>query len=154
MGGSCFPFISATIPGIWKRICGERVLHLKSLCFAPARSRGTCVTRDSRLMKLWNAIRMPPRLSTRAGELTFLRTNLCRKRYPNEQEILHHNADLLRERAPSYWACLYDDCVRHHCAAAAHAGRGDVLSDRHGRAWAEDRAGGASRWQDPAAICR
>ena len=67
-------------------------------------------------------------------------------------KILPHHADLLRERRAAYRPRLYLD--RRRCAGALEAaGRvRRVLPDRHGRARAEGREGGAGRGDRAAAL--
>jgi len=73
---------------------------------------------------------MPRGEYQRPASLHFCAQPMSKKISENEQEFYIHNADLLRERTPSYWACLYDDCVRHHWRGDSACVRGDVLSDR------------------------
>ena len=55
--------------------------------------------------------------------------------------LLHHDADLLRQRDAPYRARVHDDRGRHHRPPSASARGGHVLPHRHGRAWVEHPPG-------------
>ena len=58
----------------------------------------------------------------------------------DNRQVLHHHADLLRQRAAAHRAHLHHRGVRCHRAAQAHARHRHLLPYRHRRARAEDRA--------------
>ncbi len=68
-----------------------------------------------------------------------LRTALCSvKRFenPNEQKVLHHDPDLLRECASAHRTRVHHDCLRHHCPAPALMGFDTYFltgTDEHGQ---------------------
>src|SRR5438270_1513454 len=105
-----------------KKICGAWVLRYKRRYSASTRLTATCAPRDSKLTRSSNATRMRPKLNTRAGELIFLRTNQQRL-HPHDPKVLHHDPDLLRQRASSHWPRVHDHRLRHDCAPSTPAGR-------------------------------
>src|SRR5512135_2408139 len=68
------------------------------------------------------------------------------------EQVLYYYPDLLRKRAATYRAHLYDDRFRCAGATASPARRRHLLSDRDGRARTEDRALGKRRRKISAAV--
>ena len=58
----------------------------------------------------------------------------------DEQKVLHHDPDLLRQCASAHRARLHHDCLRHDRPPPPHAGRRHLVPHRNRRARAEDRA--------------
>ena len=73
---------------------------------------------------------------------------------PHDPAVLHHDADLLRQRRPAPRPRLHDDGRRRARPVPPHARRRHPVPDRHRRARPEGRGGREQARADPAAARR